>query len=104
MLVKEKLAIKSCFLYFMQLCIFVYLFIYGLFNNAVSNSGLFVDCLKVLSAIQTMSSDWLINECNELERIWKEAVIALHKVLSQDFSGGTEENLEKLYDSLGART
>jgi hypothetical protein len=32
---------------------------------------------------------------NELERIWKEAVMALFKVLSRYFPGGTEENYKK---------
>jgi hypothetical protein len=32
---------------------------------------------------------------DELERIWKEAVLALFKVLSRHLSGGTEENHEE---------
>jgi hypothetical protein len=32
---------------------------------------------------------------NELERMWKEAVVAYFKVLSLHFPGGNEENLEK---------
>jgi hypothetical protein len=33
---------------------------------------------------------------NELERIWKEAVVALFKVLSQALPGGTKENHRNL--------
>jgi hypothetical protein len=33
---------------------------------------------------------------NELERMWKEAVIASFKVQSQHLLGGTEENTEKV--------
>jgi hypothetical protein len=32
---------------------------------------------------------------NEYERIWKEAVVVLLKVLPQHLPGGSEENLEK---------
>jgi hypothetical protein len=31
---------------------------------------------------------------DELERMWKEAVVAKFKILSRYFSGGTEENHE----------
>jgi hypothetical protein len=33
---------------------------------------------------------------NKLERIWKEAVVPLFKVLCQHLPGGTEENQEIL--------
>jgi hypothetical protein len=36
---------------------------------------------------------------NELERIWKEAVVALLKALSWNLLGRTEENDEKPQDS-----
>jgi hypothetical protein len=32
---------------------------------------------------------------NELERMWKEEVVAQFKVLYQNLSGGTEENHQK---------
>jgi hypothetical protein len=32
---------------------------------------------------------------DELERMWKEAVVALFKVLSRHLPGGSEENHEK---------
>jgi hypothetical protein len=34
---------------------------------------------------------------NELERIWKESVVASFKVLSRRLPGGSEENHEKIY-------
>jgi hypothetical protein len=36
---------------------------------------------------------------NELERVWKEVVVAKFKILFQHLPGGTEENHEKLKDS-----
>jgi hypothetical protein len=36
---------------------------------------------------------WLMS--NELERVWKEAVMARFKILSQHLPGETEENQEK---------
>jgi hypothetical protein len=34
---------------------------------------------------------------NEIERMWKEAVVACFKVISQYLPGGTEENHENIH-------
>jgi uncharacterized membrane protein len=47
----------------------IYVFIYGLFNDAVSS----LDCI--------LSNDRIVND-NELERMWREMAMALFKVLS----------------------
>jgi hypothetical protein len=60
------------------------LFIYNLFNDAFSSTD------YILS-----NERMTVN--NELERMWKEAVVAQFKVLSQHLlGGGTEENHKKL--------
>jgi hypothetical protein len=38
---------------------------------------------------------------NELEKMWKEAIMPRFKVLSRHFSGGTEENCEHLFHESG---
>lgn len=53
--------------------------IYGLFND-----------FSVAYAVQRRITGWLAND--ELETIWNEAAVALFKVISRNFSGGTEEN------------
>jgi hypothetical protein len=58
----------------------MFYFICGLFNNAVSSSD------------YTSSGDKMIN--NELERTWKEMVVAKFKVLP--LSGGNEETIKNL--------
>jgi hypothetical protein len=57
----------------------IYLFVCGLFNNAVSSSDYIA------------SNNMMVNE---LERIWKEAVMVYFKLLSWHLRGGTEENNE----------
>jgi hypothetical protein len=37
--------------------------------------------------------EWLMSD--ELERIWREVVMTLFKVLTWNFSGSTEEHLKK---------
>jgi hypothetical protein len=56
-------------------------FIWALFNDAVTQSD------------YTASSDWMVVN-NELERTWKEAVVALFKVLFRHWAWGTEESIE----------
>jgi hypothetical protein len=57
-------------------------FLCSLFNNTISISGYIV-------------LDESMPVSDELERMWKEAVMAYFKVLSRHFPGGTEENHEK---------
>ena len=57
-----------------------FLFIYSLFNEAVNKSD--------------ASNGKLISVDNELERMWKEDVIAYREILFQHLPGETEENHE----------
>jgi hypothetical protein len=41
---------------------------------------------------------WLMN--NELEKMWKEAVVAWFEILSENFSWGTEENHGNTHDDM----
>jgi hypothetical protein len=62
--------------------VFIYLFIYSLFNDAFSISDYIASNKRMI-----------VN--NELERMWKETVVAQFKVLSRHLPGGTEGNHEK---------
>jgi hypothetical protein len=57
-------------------------FIYSLFNDTFSKSDYIASNERMI-----------VN--NELERKWKEAVVAQFKVLSRHLPGGTKENHEK---------
>jgi hypothetical protein len=59
-----------------------YLFIYSLFNDAF-----------IISDYIASNERMIVN--NELESMWKEAVMAQFKVLSRHLPGGTDEIHEK---------
>jgi hypothetical protein len=67
-------------------CIFIYLFICSLFNNACSSSD-------YIASNERMIVNY------ELEMTLKEAAVASFNVLSLHLPGGTEENHEKPQDS-----
>jgi hypothetical protein len=58
----------------------MYLFIYSLFNDAFS----------VTQTIQRWMKGWYVND-DQLNKMWKQAVIAELKALSQHLCEGTEE-------------
>jgi hypothetical protein len=63
-------------------------------NSILVNFVIFLTALSVFQTKQRRMIEWLIN--NELERIWKEEVVALLEIQSRHISHRSEENHEKI--------